>query len=379
MFRRLIALLLALVLFSPALAEEISPYEVCTFAGSLPTRLQEPLSAIVPDESRILSGAAIQHNGSHYSEAPEFLDVYTALLLADTEDGLRLYAAALAEGLPWQVNDFTHFLRRTKNVSVSIYRPQSTQVPVFSLDYYAPDGLVSDLFCFWNNQLWCMKGHIDQANAVTVTNDMGMVTVTDSIGREMFRCSDPFFLDYMWTLSAFPISRAEAQANSWLPLYEPYAAGMTLYCQGANLRREPTTKSESLGQYARNTPMIYTGEQKQGTSYPWYQVRIGNTLGWMSGNYVADEPNLGYEPVPLGRTATGCPMYAAPGDVQPLRQLEPGPSFHILAEYQDMYHICVPSTYISWAVDVEGMYGYIPREGVLTGASISALDALAGQ
>ena len=41
-----------------------------------------------------------------------------------------------------------------------------------------------------------------------------------------------------------------------------------------------------------------------------------------------------------------------------------------------MYHICIPQNEISWAVDMEGLYGYIPQEGTLTGASPSVLDAL---
>jgi len=379
MFRRMLSLLFVLLMLPAALAEEYNPYQVITFSGSLPETLKAPLSTLVTDESTVLSGAAIQHNGDNAYHEPAHKDAHTALVLSSTADGPRLYAAAWVDGLPWQVNDFTHFLRSARNVSVSIYRPQSTQVPVFSVDYYDQQGLTSDLFCFWNNQLWCMDGHINQSQNTSIANDMGMLAVTDDIGRESFRCDSPFFLDYMEDISAFPTSRAEVQALTWLPEYAPYAAGMLLYSEGANLRREPTTKSESLGQYARNTPMTFTGEQKQGPSWPWYQVRIGDTVGWMSGNYVDDEPNLGYAPVPLGRTLTSCALYASSGDDQPLLQLEPGTTFHILTEHKDMYHICIPQGNISWAVDAAGIYGYIPTKNILTGASISALDAQAAR
>ena len=236
--------------------------------------------------------------------------------------------------------------------------------------------MVSDLMIFRRNRLWCMEGHISLAQNTTIANEMGMITVTDETGREKFRCADPFFLDYMADITAFPTSRSDAQALSWLPDYAPYTSGMLLYCQSANLRREATTKSESLGMYNANVSMIFTGEQAQGTSWPWYQVRIGDTTGWMSGNYAGTEPDFNFSPVPMGRTLDGCPLYAHPGDAQPLQQLEPGTTFHILTEYKGMYHICIPQGEISWLVDRNGLYGYIPPSDLPTAYSPSMLDAL---
>lgn len=377
MFRRLLALLLLVIMFPAALAEDFVPYQVFTFAGQLPDPLKAPLASLIPDESRILSGAAIQQNG--YDTAPTDTNAracYSALVLVDGADGLRLYAAAQPEGLPWQVNDYSRFLRGNRNSSVSVYMPEPSRIPCLSIDYGTPDGLISDLFVFWNKQLWCIKGHINSGHNITIGNEMGMLSVSDAAGRESFRCHQPYFLDYMADLSAFPITRAEAQSLSWLPVYTPYSTGMTLYCKGANLRREPTTKSASLGMYARNVPMVFTGEEKQGSTFPWYQVHIGGTTGWMSGNYVANTPDWSFEPIPLGRTVDGCPLYAAPGDSQPAAQLEPVTTFHILTEVDGMYHICIPRENISWAVDQEGAYGYIPVKDILQGAGPSALDAL---
>lgn len=379
MFRRILALLMLMMMLPAALAQaETTPlYQVSTFAGRLPERLQEPLSALISDETRIVSGAAIQHSGKFYN-ADEIAswESYCAMIVVDTDEGPLLLAAAWVDGMPWQVDDFTRFLRREDNVSVSIYQPEPNRIPVFSVDYADRSGMVSDLMIFRGNRLWCMDGHVNLAQNTTVSNEMGMIAVTDGTGREKFRCADPFYLNYMADITTFPTNHSEAQALTWLPDYAPYSPGMLLYCQNANLRREPTTKSESLGMYLANVPMIFTGEQEQGTSWPWYQVQIGNTLGWMSSIYVKCHPNYGYSPIPLGRALTDCPMYANPGDAQPLQQLEPGATFHILTEYKGMYHICIPQGEISWAVDRDGVYGYIPVEGVLTGYSPSALDAL---
>lgn len=380
MNRRLITLMLLLMLPVLALAESTPVYQVSTFSGRLPTQLQEPLAALIPDESSILSGAFIRHNGFHITgdDSPSNLDCLSALVLVNADDGLRLYAAAQPEGMPWEVSDYTRFLRQGKNISVGIYQPEPNRIPVFSVDYGVQGGTMSDLFIFWNNQLWCMKGHINTATGFTINNYPGTLTITNGQTREDHTCIDPFWMDYMDDLSAFPTSWSEILAidDAVGAAATEDAAASIVYAGGAHLREEPTGKSESLGVYANNVPMIFTGETKQGTAWPWYQVRIGNTLGWMSSNYINHYADYGFGPVPMGRTVKGCPLYGNPSDKQASVELPAGTTFHILTEYKGMYHICIPQNEISWEADVDGIYGYIPKDGVLTGAIPAALDAL---
>lgn len=368
MLRRILILLMLIVLPLAALAEDNVPYEVFTFSASLPERLQEPLQPWVEDESRILSSAAIQSNGGDYAA-----DCYAALVLVDAAEGTRLIAAAQPEGLPWQVEDFTHMLRRRQNVSVSIYMDEYTRVPCFSVDYPLPDGLMSDFLTFYT--LWEMTGHTDTARGITVSITANGLEITDRQGYLECQAAQGFWLEYMKDISAFPTTRAEALAQEAQAESAIIASSLKaiMYAAGAHLRTGPTGSAESLGQYNMDVPMVYLGKQEKGAQWPWYQVRIGNTVGWMSSNYIHSEPQ--HHPVPLGRTVYGCTLYATADDTQPVVRLEPGTTFHILTEYNGMYHICIPRGEISYAVDAEGTYGYIPIKNVLTGASPSALDA----
>lgn len=379
MFRRILSLLMILLLPVLALAEISPVYQVSTFSGRLPEALKEPLSSLIPDESRILSGALIRHNGYHVSgeDGPAYRDCLSALVLVNADDGLRLYAAAQPEGQPWVISDYTRILRQGKNVSVSVYQPESNRIPVFSVDYAVQGGMMSDQFVFWGNMLWCVYAHSDEARGITIKNDHGSVAFTDAAGTRGYACLQPFYLDYMEDLSAFPITReaAERCAIAHETAFAADVAANRAYAGGANLRTEPTGKSESLGVYASNTPMLLTGKQEQGVAWPWYQVQIGNTVGWMSSNYVNTAPYLGVDTVPLGRVTTTTPLCTSADDQQHAMELPAGASFHILTEYKGMYHICIPQGEISWAVDRDGVYGYIPMEGVLTGYSPSALDA----
>ncbi len=379
MFRRILALMMLLMMLPAALAEDAaSPYQVSTFAGRLPQQLQEPLSMLISDESRIVSGAMIEYNYPHLEpDEPASFPSCTAMLIVDTDEGPLLLAAAWVEGRPWQVDDFTRLLRREENVSVSIYQPEANRIPVFSVDYPSQSGLVSDLMIFRGNRLWQLTGHIDEAAGVEIIASLSRITVFENGVQHMYQYPDAFWMDYLADVTEFPTTRADAETldKAALSVSVSNEAAGHGYTVGSNLRREATSKSESLGLYSAEVPLTLTGEEKPGTQLPWYQVRIGDTLGWMSANYVRYFPIQDY-PVPLGRTADGCPMYTHPGDAQPLQQLEPGATFHILTEYKGMYHICIPQGELSWDVDRNGVYGYIPVEGVLTGYSPSALDAL---
>lgn len=375
--RRCILALMVLLMMMPftALADEHVPYEVFTFSTSLPEQLKEPLYALIPDETKVISGAAVKHNGHHYGDHPSDLDSYTAMVLVSTDSGPRLYAAAWVEHLPWQVNDYTRFLRQTKNAYISVYKADAHRNPVFSVDYSVQGGIKSDLFCFFSNMLWCIDGHIDKSRSIAIDNEMNALTITDSQGREKFWCDIPFYLDYMKDINAFPTSRADCQALSRTTIYSLPAAGDIVYSAGANLRREPTGSSESLGIYADNVPMIFTGNEKQGSAWPWYEVKIGDTIGWMSSNYVHRHPDYLFAPISLGRTKECIPLYTGTSDKAPASELAPGTTFHILTEYDGMYHICIPQEELTWAADLDGTYGYISKVDVVTGYSPSSLAA----
>ena len=379
MLKRLLALLMLLMLPVTAPAENTPEYQVFTFAGTLPDRLIEPLGDMISPDAHILSGAAIQHNGYHVSgnDSPATLDCISALVLVNTDDGLHLYAAAQPEGLPWEVSDYTHFLRQGTTVSVGIYQPESNRIPMFSVDYGVQGGTMSDLFIFRHNMLWCINGHINTANGTSIAVYTDSLSLKDNAGYQEYVSCRGFWLDYMESIDEFPATRSELETMedaAHTAIASNAVAGLA-YAQDVHLRAEATAKSESLGQYNQNVPVVLLGEKINGTNYPWLKVRIGNTEGWMSSNYIYDT-YLQPCPVPLGRTVDGCAMYADLDGAQPISQLEPGTTFHVLTEVNGMYHICIPQGEISWEVDVDGTYGYIFTADALTGYSPSALDAL---
>lgn len=388
MYKRIICLLMALLL-TPimALAEETPVYQTFQLGSELPEILKEPLAPCWSTDARLISGAAIQHNSIHLlADEPGSRSSYSALLLADLPDSLHLLCAAWVDGSPWQVNDFSRFLRRSEKVSIGVYQPEPNRIPQFRVDYAMENGSISDLMIFRGNRLWHLSGHLDESAGLVLEIGLDSITVTDPQGKDMYVCAEGYWMDYLEDIAPLPTSRADAEtlAASAESIFVSNTAAGRAYTNGANLRLEPTQASASLGMYNAGTPLTLLGDEVQGKQYPWLHVRIGSTEGWMSRNYLIEQAVQDY-PLPMGRTAASCPLYASPEESEASMVLPAGTTFHILTETQGLYHVCIPAVAadagyqfvdISWEAARDGLYGYIPTEYVLTGAGVSALDAL---
>ena len=141
------------------------------------------------------------------------------------------------------------------------------------------------------------------------------------------------------------------------------------YIFGANLRQRATSKSASLGKY-HYAPLTILG-QEEGTEFPWYHVRIGDTEGYVSGNYVAspDDPIrtnnfVGAQSTPLrvAKAVPGASLYAdMSGKVK--QALPDGASALILAEADGWYHVALAQEGEWYAAD-DAVYGYLRARDV---------------
>lgn len=348
------------------------------FQDELPQQLVAPLADWGYGDARILSGAAIEEPGDAASpeDDPSFQASFSALMLAEIEGETQLIGAAWVEGQPWQVVNFgSRLLRQTENLSMG-YMTWDTARPALAIGYWGmQEEQQFDLFMFSGNRLWEMVGHSDSHIRISTSNDI--VTVWEDPPKTRFRLGS-FWMEYMSSISEFPTTYTECEQLQQAILLAEEAAGSALcYTDGANLWAEPSQTSQSLGMYQPNIPAVDLGEQAQGDEWPWLRLRIGNTEGWMSAQYVHTGLPNGQLPTLCGRTLTGCALYAQAYDSSPALELPSGTSFHILAETEnERFHICVPSGGLGPEVDTNGTYGYVSKSAVMTGASPIALDAL---
>ncbi len=129
----------------------------------------------------------------------------------------------------------------------------------------------------------------------------------------------------------------------------------TYYAQGANLREKPTGKSRSLGVY--RGAVAEKLDAAPGTQHPWYKLRIGDTVGWMSGKYVICGEKM-MTPPAVARCNADTSLYLSPGD-QVKQTLPAGTAVHIIADCDGWYHVVLPREDITWKLDGQGTYGYV--------------------
>lgn len=170
-------------------------------------------------------------------------------------------------------------------------------------------------------------------------------------------------------LDAFP-DTAEAARETALEAWGDCASGqMMTIC--ANLRAEPTGTSESLGVYhASGVPAQRLG-MVQGAWAPWYQVRVGETVGWCSSPYaqpVEDIAQLVQEPspdpLPAAAVRREILLRTAP-DGPACTKLEPGVRVQVLAECADGWlHVAVPGCALNRWISPDGVFGYLRSDEV---------------
>lgn len=129
----------------------------------------------------------------------------------------------------------------------------------------------------------------------------------------------------------------------------------TYYAQGANLREKPTGKSRSLGVY--RGAFAEKLDAAPGTQHPWYKLRIGDTVGWMSGAYVKHGGNL-MPPPAVAQCDAATDLYLFLGG-KVKQTLPAGTAMHIIADCDGWYHVVLPREDIAWKLDELGTYGYV--------------------
>ena len=160
----------------------------------------------------------------------------------------------------------------------------------------------------------------------------------------------------------------------------PYDYGVV---SGVHLRSKPSSRSDDLGTYASST-LVKVLETLPGDPMPWYRVRIGQTDGYMSSNYVRFETTEDkisalsqYIPLKVAKATMAIELKSGTGWTdKKIMDLPQGTKMHVVAAIGDWLHVIIPQGQISWIMDIEGTGGYVNADDVVQAASSIQLDWL---
>lgn len=208
-------------------------------------------------------------------------------------------------------------------------------------------------------------------HAADAAGSVACSLLTDGLSADIqsFVCAFPIRVA-AWTMDGFP-SSPEA-LHAYAQAHQPLLPENTGYISDVNLRAQPTGQSASLGQYTARVQILGS---VPGEKYPWYEVQLGDTTGWVSGRYLFTDLSarlceLSCTLLPVARADTELTLLAS-ADGQVVTSIPAGTLLHVLAERDGWLHVILPQNAITWSTDWDGVYGFVPANSVTLGTSIT--------
>ena len=337
-----------------------------TFADEVPQVVMQQLGMHGYENVRCISGLALERLVLEYPEGQE--NAYRssdALLLLETADGHSLV------GMRWQHADEPGWLAEYGALGVDwqkgfqlSFAPAELHTVDFALTGECEGRLRTWRLNVTGQNVWYVKScETPGGETVGWSEFDGAFQLDDGLH---YACWWPQ-LDVIQTLNNFPSTQQAAAAlaqSSW--------AGVEmeqLVMIGGNLREKPTGKSRSLG-YSQGRVIAEMLGQQPGLYEPWYQVRVGHTVGWVSGSLVtplSGEVFAGglLRPLKLATVKEEIPLRLSPQEPKTVQMLPAGTEVQVLFWDADGWlHVVLPTARALRFMDMNGTYGYVRLEEV---------------
>ena len=181
-------------------------------------------------------------------------------------------------------------------------------------------------------------------------------------------------VDAMLRFSEMPNSLESFSAWNKVPFPAGYA--MTA---GVHLRAKTSSRSADLGMLNPGTIIQILGTAK-GDPFDWYHVKLGLLEGYVSSQYVHTDDTgepvyTTVNPLPVAEAVKDTDLKSGTGWFdRAIMKVPAGVRMHVLFEKDDWYYVVIPSDELQFCMDVDGAYGYIPKDAVLTGITVYDLD-----
>lgn len=216
---------------------------------------------------------------------------------------------------------------------------------------------------------WMVAGYSDGTNPPIRWDHMGYFYAGDNKGyygdlEHSYPACVCLDLAYLTDLSIYPKTEQEMTALAQSS-FDPFQGWAVIF--GANLRTRPTGRSDSLGKL-QVAVLAKIVSQQSGNVDPWYQVRIGDLEGWVSGSYVCTIQNdpcmytLSLQGLQHGSLSQECGLYSSPNG-QMKQGLSAGQPVQILLRRNDGWlYVTAPKNGDPFFMDTSAPMGWIQEQ-----------------
>ena len=416
--RQLIALCLCLVLCPvwPALAQieirdipsqsgSIFFYRISDFRGALPPMLQNILAENNFADASCYIGVMLEELVAEEHEKTKREHEAAGIPLPDYQRSIALVALERKRGLTlvglhrnrdtglWTVEELgSKMLLPGRDFTIEIrdIETHGMMAPARFCTVYQTPGGGTEAYGFsvreeipWHVKTYEKQDAEGKGFAIVNANSpswlhMASLPVGDDPIFHQYTYDIPLWATYMKSIADFPTT--QAHLDMLTEESQKRLDGSDLALTGyVNLRTEPTTRSVSRGYMSSGTLVHVLGE-KQGTTDPWYHVRVGNLEGWIAGNYVGIPYSRTYWDYvnglqPVARTTAPCTLRAAPGDTAAaVVNLTESTLLQVVLTADDGWlYVIIPGGDRPWRTNVDGVGGYVRTDEVVQGITESLL------
>ena len=172
------------------------------------------------------------------------------------------------------------------------------------------------------------------------------------------------------SMDDFPLTAEAIRAWKGTPVPEGFAVTHEVH-----LRAKTSSRSNDLGTF-KPSALVQIEETLPGDPWPWYRVKCGRIEGYAASGYVNWAPGdlQSYPPLPVARAEQDIFLRQNTGLFSPsVTELPEGTEMHVLLEKSGWLYVCVPRDEIGWAMDVNGVYGYVRADEVAQAPSLAQL------
>ena len=173
-------------------------------------------------------------------------------------------------------------------------------------------------------------------------------------------------------IQEFPTTMAEFEQDRPSPI--PAGYGMTV---GVHLRAKTSSRSKDLGTFLPGA-LIPILAELPGDPDPWYRTDVGGLQGYVSSNYVKKDSNYMLYPQTVAQTKRAAALKKGTGLLDgTVTELPAGTKMHLVLENGNWYYVCVPREEIGSFMDVQGTYGWLRKDDVITAGMVCQLEWMA--
>jgi len=254
----------------------------------------------------------------------------------------------------------------------------------FRIEYEPRDGRIITCNCFADGNAFI---HLDNYSITEESSGDRFLLYSEGSGKwfwlsnrsgqESTGGGDPRYISNVYAMMHFaelPDSPESYEAWNRFPFPDGY-----YMVTGVHLREQMSSRSRDLGLLNSGTVIHKTGEA-DGDPFSWYQSELGFLKGYVASQYICVD-DIGvptgdlYDPLPVAEAIRKTDLKSGTGWFDgKITDVPEGTRMHILFERDGWYYVVIPQSSLSFHMDVNGTYGFIPKDTVRIGNTGYDLD-----